>query len=170
MRHFYRNLKRAGLLAALTIPVLALLNPVTGSAFGIAGVGPRVGSVDPDGMDATFAAGAHLDFEQPGSHVHLIPNIMFWNKDGFGDVNPNFDVMYHFGAAGEVSPYVGAGGGLHFYSSDGPSDPGTDPSANFFGGLLVPTRAFSLFVEGRAVVSDRDEFGILTGATFPLNR
>jgi hypothetical protein len=148
--------------------LLAAMIPTPSIAFELHGIGPRVGSVDPEGGDATFAAGMHLDFEQAGSRVHLLPNVLFWGEGGLNDVNPNFDVMYHFGSAGQVSPYVGTGVGVHFYTSDGPADASTDLGGNFFGGVLVPVRPMSLFLEAREVVSDRNQFGILTGMTFPL--
>jgi hypothetical protein len=152
------------------VALIILLAPSVGLAMDLAGVGPRVGAVDPDGMNGTFAVGAHLDFQEAGSRVHLVPNLMFWDESGLSDVNPNLDMMYHFNPAGTVSPYMGAGVGIHFYSSEGPGNPGTDPSANFFGGLLFPSRAMSFFVEGRAVVADRDQFGVLTGVTLPVAR
>jgi hypothetical protein len=155
----------------LLITLLALLAPSAGHAMDVAGIGPRIGAVDPDGLDNTFSAGAHLDLQDAGSRVHLIPYFMIWEEGGLTDVNPNVDMMYHFNPDGAVSPYLGAGVGLHFYSADGPGpDPDTDPSANFFGGLLVPTRSMSVFFEGRATVADRDQFGLLTGVTFPLAR
>ena len=169
MRLSNRGTEVGRLRGALLIPLVLLLVPSAGHAMGIGGVGARIGALDPDGMDDTFAMGAHVDLQEAGSRVHLVPNLMLWEESGLSDVNPNVDMMYHFGPAGTVSPYLGAGVGLHFYSSDGPGDPGTDPSANFFGGLLVPTRAMSLFFEGRATVADRDQFGVLTGVTIPVS-
>lgn len=171
MRRSNRNVLGAVLQStALLAALLILMIPSTCDAFALGGIGPRIGAVDPDGVDGTLAMGMHLDFEKAGSRVHLLPNILFWEENGLSDVNPSLDVMYHFGAAGTVSPYLGAGVGVHFYGSDGPGDPGTDPSANFLGGLLLPARPMTLFIEGRAAVSDRDQFGILTGATFGLSR
>lgn len=43
-----------------------------------------------------------------------------------------------------------------------------DLSGNFFGGVLVPVRSMSMFLEAREVVSNQNQFGILTGMTFPL--
>lgn len=137
-------------------------------AYQLAGIGARLGAIDPDGADGTLGVGAGLEFEQPGSQVHLQPNVIYWSENGLSDVNPNFDVSYHFAPAGSVSPYVGAGFGLHFYGSDGPGDPGTDPGANFFGGVTLPTRAMLLFFEGRVAATNRDQFGLFTGLTFPV--
>jgi hypothetical protein len=154
--------------AALAICLLAL--PSTSSAFSLTGIGPRLGVTDPDGVDGTVAFGGGLDFQQSDTRFHLQPNVLYWSNEGLSDVNPNFDVMYHFQPAGHVSPYAGAGLGLHFYGSEGPGDPGTDLGANLFGGVLLPTHTADFFVEGRAVVSDRDQLGIYTGANFILGR
>jgi len=156
--------------AVFLLPLLVLFVPSTSDAFSLHGIGPRIGAVDPEGMDGTFAFGAHFDFEKAGSKIHLIPNVLFWDQSGLSDLNPNLDLMYHFSPAGRVSPYIGGGVGMHFYSSDGPSDPGSDPGANFFGGVLIPVQSSSLFFEGRAVVSDLNQFGILAGMTFSLGR
>jgi hypothetical protein len=171
MHRSNRNFLGAALMsAAFLVLLVPLLVPSTSDAFSLGGIGPRIGAIDPEGLDGTFAMGMHLDFEKAGSRVHLMPNVLFWDESGLSDINPNLDVMYHFSPAGRVSPYLGAGVGIHFYSSDGPGDPGSDPSANFFGGLLLPVGPTSLFLEGRAVVSDMNQFGILAGATFALGR
>ena len=162
--------QRAALLGvALLIPLL-LGSPTTAAAFGLTGMDAKVGIVDPEGVDGTLAVGAGLNFQQAGSHVHLMPNAMFWSENGLSDVNTNFDASYHFEPAGRVSPYLGAGLGMHFYSSDGPGDPGTDIGPNFFGGITLPMSGATLYFEGRAAMTDRSEFGLLTGATFYLGR
>lgn len=168
MHRTKRNAPGIALQGAALLVALALMIPSTSNAFSLGGIGPRIGMIDSDGTDGAFAAGLHLDFEKAGSRVHLLPNILFWGESGLSDVNPNFDLMYHFGHAGRVSPYLGAGVGMHFYSSDGPSDPGSDVSANFFGGILLPVRPMMLFVEARTAVSDQNQFGILTGMTFKI--
>jgi hypothetical protein len=140
--------------------------PSHAGAYALGGVGPVIGAVDPDGSDGTVAIGANLDLDQADTQVHLRPNFIYWKENGLSDVNPNFDLYYHFAPAGQVSPYVGAGFGLHFYGTDGPGDPGTDPGANFFGGVLLPSRTMNLFFEGRYAATDRSQFGLFTGATF----
>lgn len=166
-RYFSR---RAALLGvALLMPVL-LGSPTTAAAFDLYGADARVGVIDPDGVDGTVALGAGLNFQQPSSHVHLMPHVMFWSSNGLSDVNANFDATYHFESAGQVSPYIGAGMGMHFYSSDGPGNPGTDIGPNFIGGVSVPMHASTLFFEGRAAVTDRSSFGLMTGMTFYTGR
>lgn len=151
---------------------LALLALVTWSnsahAFGLSGIGARVGSVDPEGSDGTLAAGAHLEFEEAGSRVHMAPGLVYWSKDGLSDFNPNFDLFYHFSPAGRVSPYVGAGAAMHFYSSDGPGDPGSDFGANLFAGFIFPSSSTRFFVEGRYAATERSQASIFGGITLPI--
>jgi len=162
--------QRAALLAVALLMPLLLGSPTTAAAFGLYGVDAKVGVLDPEGVDGTLAVGGGLNFQQAGSHVHLMPNVVFWSENGLSDVNTNFDASYHFEPAGRVSPYLGAGVGAHFYSSDGPGDPGTDVGPNFFGGLTLPMSGASFYLEGRAAVTDRSQFGLMTGATFYLGR
>jgi|GEM_PF-1961562 hypothetical protein len=157
------------LMMAAILMALALPHPA--NAFHLVGIGPRVGFTDPEGVDNTLNVGGGLDFEQAGTRFHIMPSLLYWKQDGLSDVNPNVDAMYHFSPAGHVSPYVGAGLGIHAYSQDGPDDPGTDVGMNYFGGVLFPTGGTSnLFVEARGVLADRDQFGLLGGVNFSLGR
>jgi hypothetical protein len=169
MCRFPRSFAKLSVLFAVTLLMpLYLCSPTTAAAFGLSGIDARAGVVDPDGVDGTLEVGGGLNFQQADSRVHLMPNVLFWSEGGLSDVNTNFDASYHFEPAGVVSPYLGAGIGAHFYSSDGPSDPGTDVGPNFFGGVSFPLSGASLYMEGRAAVTDRSQFGFLTGATFYL--
>ena len=149
--------------------VLLLAGAGSAHAFGLTGIGGRIGAMDPDGGDGTLAGAAHLDFEESGSRVHLQPNVFLWGEGGLNDVNPNLDGFYHFNPAGRVSPYVGAGVGVHFYNSDGPGDPGTDLGVNLLAGVLFPSGRTSFFAEGRYVASDRSQLGLYGGVTVPLH-
>jgi len=162
--------RRAALLGVALLMSVLLGSPTTASAFTLAGADARVGVLDPDGVDGTIAVGAGLNLQQAGSRVHLMPNFVYWSESGLSDVNPNFDASYHFEPAGRVSPYLGGGLGMHFYSSDGSSNPGTDLGMNLFGGVTLPVSGASLYLEGRTVLTDRSEFGLMTGATFYLGR
>ncbi len=87
------------------------------------------------------------------------------------DVNPNFDLMYHFNRAGKVTPYVGGGAGMHFYSVDlpgGVNNNHSDLGANMFGGVLIPASSLRLFGEARYVASDISQFMITGGVTVPF--
>jgi hypothetical protein len=135
-------------------------------AYELTGGGGKLGVVDPDGrMDGTAEYSAHLEFEEPGSHVHLVPNLTYWNDDGLSDVNPNFDLYYHFVPEGSISPYVGAGMGIHSYGIEGPADGDTDLGANVFGGLRFPGEKAHFFMEGRYVASDLSQVGVRGGVT-----
>lgn len=161
------SLLRAGLCALLAATLIAA-GAGTARAFGLTGIGGRIGTLDPDGREGTLAGGAHLEFEELGSRFHVQPNFIYWSSDGLSDANPNFDLSYHFAPAGRVSPYLGGGAGLHFYGSDGPGDPGTDVGLNLFGGLVIPSPSASFFMEGRYVASDRSQAAIYGGVTLPL--
>jgi len=163
-------IRRTAPLAAVLIAGVLCTAPTASSAFTLTSIGPTIGATDPDGVDGTVMFGGDLNFEQSGSRVHLQPNLLYWSQEGLSDVNPNFDVLYHFEPAGRVSPYLGAGVGLHFYSEEGPGNPGTDPGANLFAGLLIPYERTTFFVQGRGVLSDRNQVGILSGVLFSLGR
>ena len=142
----------------------------TAWAFAPTTMGPVIGAVDPDGTESALSIGAEMSLERAGSAVHLEPNLLYWSDSGLSDVNPNLDVSYHFLPSSQVSPYLGGGLGLHFYSSEGPGDPGTDPGVNLFAGVTVPAQAMRFFFEGRLAATDRTQVGILAGAMFYLGR
>jgi len=125
--------------------------------------------IDPEGTEGTMTYGATLDFEKAGTKFHLVPNVMYWSEDHVSDVNPNFDVLYHFSPAGRIGPFAGAGLGMHFYDQE-VAESDSDFGVNLFGGLMFPTSLATFTVEGRAVMSDNNQFGIITGATFNLGR
>ena len=163
------NLKRHA--AATVVAILAwVIGPASAPAFQLSGVGGRLGSTDPESWDHAMAIGAHVEFETVGSRVHLQPGFLYWSSDRLSDFNPNMDVYYHFAPASQVSPYLGAGVGLHRYAVDGGPDPGTDAGANFFGGVILPTGPARLFLEGRYAATDRSQASILGGVTARLGR
>jgi len=164
-------MKRFAAVAAVVLALVALtVSQASAHGFGLSAFGLRVGGVDPEKADGSALVGGHLEFEEFGTRLHLQPGILYWSSDHLSDFNPNFDVMYHFVPTSEVSPYLGAGAGLHFYSSDvlGPNDSGTDLGANLFGGVLIPSRSLRLFIEGRFVASDRSQASINGGVTLPF--
>lgn len=138
-------------------------------SFGLSGAGVRLGTTNPDDADASFSGGGHLEFEEAGSRVHIMPSVLFWSNGGLKDVNPNFDLYYHFAPAGRVSPYVGAGAAVHMYSADGPGDPGTDLGLNLFGGALFPMGSSRLFAELRYSATDLSQTSLFGGLTFPIS-
>jgi hypothetical protein len=165
-------MKRLTALAAVILAFVAFtVSPTQAHAFGLSGIGARVGGVDPEGAGGSVLVGGHLEFEESGTKLHLQPGVMYWSSDRLSDFNPNFDVMYHFARSSEVSPYVGAGAGLHFYSLDvpgGANSSNTDLGANLFGGVLLPSNSVRMFIEGRFVASDRSQASINGGVTLPF--
>lgn len=155
---------RKFLAGALALFGLGILAP-TAHGFGLSGGGGKLGVVNPEGqMEETASFSGHLEFEEPNSQVHLIPGVAYWNDDGVSDVNPNLDLYYHFLPEGQVTPYVGAGVGLHAYDYDsGGND--TDVGANLIGGVRIPAQSSHFFMEGRYVASDISQFGIAGGVT-----
>lgn len=156
-------------LCALIATALLAAGAGSAHAFDLTGIGGRIGAVDPDGRDGTLAAGAHLEFQEAGSRLHIQPGFIYWSSNGLSDANANFDLYYHFAPAGRVSPYLGGGAGLHFYGSDGPGDPGTDLGLNMMGGVLIPSPGANFFMEGRYVASDRSQAALYGGITLPLS-
>ncbi len=153
------------LAAGLALAGLALFVPVV-HAYDLTGGGGKLGVVDPDGrVDGAAEFSTHLEFDKPGSRVHLVPNLTYWSQDGVSDVNPNFDLYYHFIPEGSVTPYVGAGMGIHSYGIDGPADGDTDLGANLFGGVRFPSDRAHFFMEGRYVASDLSQVGLRGGVT-----
>jgi len=164
-----RNRTKRSIVTAACLTLLASAVGVSSAAaYALSGVGGRMGSVDPDRWDNGLAVGAHLEFEQPDTRVHLQPGFIYWSNDGLSDFNPNFDLYYHFGSPGRVSPYVGGGAAIHAYSYDGPGSPGTDLGANLFAGVAFPSASARFFVEGRYAATDRSQASIMGGVTLPL--
>lgn len=158
-----------GIVVACLAVLLTASWTTPASAFGLSGAGVRLGTTDPEGADASLSGGGHLEFEEFGSRVHIQPSILFWSNDGVTDVNPNFDLYYHFAPSGRVSPYVGAGAAVHMYSADGPGDPGTDLGLNLFGGATFPMGSTRLFAELRYSATDLSQTSFYGGVTFPFS-
>jgi len=144
----------------------ALALPIPAHAFGLSGFGAKVGVMEPEDLDGTLAVAGHLEFEQPGSPVHLLPSVMYWNSDDVSDLSANADLYYHFVPEGVVTPYVGGGLGIHSFNNDRTNRSNTDLGANVFGGVRFPASSSHYFVEGRFTASDISQFAILGGITF----
>ena len=160
---------RNALLAAIFLGGLMAAVSQPSGAFGLSGVGFRGGFADPEALDGTLTVGGHMEFEERGTHLHLQPNLLYWSSGRISDVNPNFDLYYHFGSAASVTPYMGAGLGLHFMRVDLPEDANadeTDAGVNLFGGVSFPGRTARFFIEGRAGLTEWDTTSITGGVTF----
>lgn len=158
-------MRTLALAAALVFAGLVAVVP-TAQGFELTGGGGKLGVTDPEGrIDGAADYSAHLEFEKSGSRVHLMPNVAYWEEDGISDLNPNLDVYYHFRREGKVTPFVGAGMGVHTYDVDGPVEGDTDLGANLFGGVRFPGDKANFFMEGRYVASDVSQVGVRGGVT-----
>lgn len=140
----------------------------TSMAFDVSGVGGRLGVTDPDALDPTASLGVHAEVEKRGSRLHLMPNLAYWNVDRVSNVNPNFDMYYHFERDNRISPYLGGGLGLNFRHNDRVDQSDTNVGVNVIGGLSFPDRdaARRYYLEGRYTASEMNQISLLTGITF----
>ena len=157
------------IIAAVSLAVL-FLAPSSAHAYGVSGVGGSGGVLSPESRDATGTLGMHAELEQSGTKVHLMPGVMYWGSDRRTDFNPNMDVVYHVRKENRLTPYVGAGLGVHLRGGPLPSDDGTDLGMNVMGGVRFPGRSAKIFLEGRHTVSDVSQTALLAGATFQIGR
>src|SRR5262245_25024445 len=153
--------------AALVLTVLPLAAS-SARAFGVSGVGGSGGYISPEARDATATVGMHAELEQRGTRVHLMPGFMYWGSDRRTDFNPNLDVVYHVLPDHRVTPYMGAGLGVHMRGGPLPSDDSNDLGMNVMGGVRVPTHNARFFLEGRHTLSDVSQTALLAGATIPI--
>ena len=140
--------------------------PAASLAYDMTGAGGKLGFISPEDLDGTVMVGGHLEFEQGASRFHLMPNLMYWRVDRTSDVNPNFDVYYHFNTQSQTTPYVGGGLGLNVTNSDLPDRTNTALGANVIGGLRFPGGSNHYFLEGRFTASDVSQLALVGGITF----
>lgn len=143
-----------------------LATPPPANAFDLSGFGGKLGYLSPENRDGTFAVGAHLEFEQSGSRVHLLPNVMYWKASNLSDLSANADLYYHFIREGQVTPYLGAGLGINAFRDDGTNQSDTKLGLNLVGGFRFPAPSVHYFVEGRYTASNISQFALLGGITF----
>ncbi len=151
--------------AALLLSLLVL--PSLARGYGLTGVGGSLGYANPEDLDGTAALGVQAVLEQPGTRLHLDPNMRYWNVDGVRDVAPNVDVTYHFRPEARWTPYVGGGLGMNFVHDRRLDHSESDLGVNAIAGLRFPASAGRYFVEGRYTASDVNQVALLTGITFP---
>jgi opacity protein-like surface antigen len=160
-----RRISFAGPLAAVLI-----LSPIAAYAFGLSGVGGKLGLVNPENGDGAATFGAHLEFEEPGTAWHLTPGVMYWNEGGISALSANADMYYHFRPEGMTTPYLGAGVGINRFDFEGVGVTNTEIGLNLFGGVRIPASTSHLFIEGRYTASDISQTSLLGGVTFHLPR
>jgi len=137
-------------------------------AYRVSGAGGKFGFADPDRYDPTLMLGLHLELEQRGSHLHMVPNLLYWNTDRVSNAQPNLDLYYHFEPAREITPYLGGGVGLNFWRDDRAHDGHTDIGVNLLAGFSFPDRSAlrRYYLEGRLTASEIRQFAMLAGVTF----
>lgn len=150
----------------LVLATLATAAPAGAQTFGFSGFGGKIGYAAPENLDGTPEFGVHAEFERPGSRVHLMPSVMYWNTNDVSNVNPNLDLYYHFEPQHSLSPYLGAGLGMNVLHDQSADHSDTNVGANFFGGLRMPAATSTAFLEGRFMAADRSAFALLAGMTF----
>lgn len=151
---------------ALTLGV-CLLVPAVSQAFQFNGIGARLGYVNPEDLDGTFMIGGHLNFDDPNG-LRLQPSLHYWNGDAVSDIAPNIDLSYRFMGGSQVTPYLGAGLGLHMYDAENSSFSDTNVGLNIFGGVAFPSSRSELFLEARHSTSDITQTAILGGVTLRM--
>ena len=74
---------QSGILYAFTAVLALALTalPQSARAYGLSGVGGMVGYSTPQDLDGTASVSVHAELEQPGTRLHLVPNMMYWNVD-----------------------------------------------------------------------------------------
>jgi Outer membrane protein beta-barrel domain len=157
---------------SLVAPLVAILalGPVSAHAFGMSGVGGKLGLLTPENGNGTMAISGHLEFEEPGTAWHVLPSVMYWNEGGVSSLSANGDVYYHFRPEGMTTPYLGAGLGINRFDFEGTSGSNTELGLNLFGGVRFPMGTNHLFVEGRYTASDISQTSVLGGVTFHTPR
>ena len=148
------------------------------SGLGFQGMGIRIGVVDPEDASSTVVFGAHVDAGQIVPHLHLVPNLEYWSVGVAGydtsDLGFGLDANLDFPLQGStVTPYAGAGLGLHFFSFDVPvgfaaDDSKTKLGINIQGGIreqFMPN--LSGFGEIRySFIEDFNQLKLLGGFTY----
>ncbi len=149
------------------IPSLMLVAAPRGAlAFRLSGGGASLGFTNPEDLDGTLDVGGHVEFEQAGTRVHLIPGVRFWNVNGTSDLNVNGDLYYHLNPEGVATPYLGAGLGLHMMNNDRTDESSTSLGPNLFGGVRFPARTAHTFVEARLALAEVSQFAVRGGMTW----
>lgn len=150
--------------AALVISLLAL--PVIAGAYELSGVGGSLGYANPENLDGTTSMGVHAVLEQPGTKLHMDPNVRYWNVNGVSDLAPNMDLTYHFKPESQWTPYVGGGVGMNIVHERAFDRTNNDLGVNAIAGVRFPAAANRYFLEGRYTASDINQVSLQTGITF----
>ena len=186
-------------IALLTCVLVLTLGASAASAqanLGFKGVGLRVGYVNPENIDATFAFGVFTDLGTFHPNVSFETYMNYWSKSmdegsfgevSFRDIVVGAKAQYMFNLANpKIRPFVGAGLSLHFLHGEASvptmtygtiTIPGTSIDTSdtklgldFGGGLRAGLSDTVDFVgeAGFSLVSDINQFGISAGVLFHI--
>lgn len=144
------------------------------ASLGFKGIGGRIGLVKPEGASSTVDLGIHVDAGEFVHNVHLTPMAEYWKVGvaglDFKDFAISTDVTVDFPLQdSRMTPYVGGGLGVHWFSSDAvdlPND--TKLGIDAVGGIRTDAMPnLALFGELRYnFVSDVNQLKILGGLTY----
>ena len=171
---------------ALVLVALFSLNAQAQSSLGFNGIGGSISMVKPDDSDTSIGFGAHVDFGQITTGLHLYPSIEYFNNKVtedtiFGEVEAeasvlslNGDVRYYFPTQGKVGFFAGGGLAIHMTGDtevDGQevAEGQTDVGLNLLGGLELPvSERLSFSGLAKYIVSDNNGFKITAGLTYAM--
>jgi len=120
-------MKRSILVLGLVAGVLASTTAMAQSDLGMKGIGGAIGYVSPENVDGTFSIGALADLGTLAPRLKLESRLDWWShsEEAFGakasvrDLTIGARTKYMIEVANpRLQPYVGAGLGLHFLSSE----------------------------------------------------
>jgi hypothetical protein len=136
-------------------------------SFSLAGVGARVGYVNPESLHGTTHYGLHTEFARPSSRFSLMPSGFAWTARGNTSLNLNLDACYRLTTQSLSTPYVGVGVGAFQRRVDAETSE-TAAGFNLFGGFLFPSTEGRYYVEARYAATEFGQLSVLGGATFHL--
>ena len=137
--------------AILAVALAAFASPAMAKGT----MGLRGGfSLDPD----DFLIGLHFKSDPLGEDLYLVPSV----EAGFGDITwigGNVDLHYVFNTSSEKKPYIGGGGTLNWFDSDG-GDDDLEFGGSVLGGLKLNQK---LFLEAKIGLGDVPDWKFVVG-------
>ncbi len=102
-----------------------------------------------------------------GKFVYFNPNLEYILIDRGTFMTFNFDFHYDFPTSSPVYIWAGGGPAVVYVNPDGPIDSETDLGLNLLFGLGFPTgNSLIPYVQGKALLGDRDDFVLGFGLRF----
>jgi hypothetical protein len=118
------------------------------------------------GTEADLGVGGRLLLNIPNVDLEAVLSADVFFPDGDVDwLEFNGNIFYHFHTPGSpgVLPYLGGGLNVTRLSFNGST---TETGLNLGGGIRFPRTGVTPFIEGRAVISDADQFVVTFGLLF----